>query len=99
MQLLLDICRELQKRVSKVEVAQEEPPKEDAQACAVTPRPKSKDLTEMQHCQALRRTLLGQSRINLLGKVLGKVRRKVSLKNDTSSASLSFKELRTSGGC
>ena len=30
------------KRVNKVEVAQEEPSKEDAQACAVTPRAKSK---------------------------------------------------------
>ena len=37
------------KKVNKVEVAQEEPPKEDTQACAVTPRPKSKDLTGAHH--------------------------------------------------
>ena len=31
-----------QKKVNKVEGVQEEPPKEDPQACAITPRPKSK---------------------------------------------------------
>ena len=73
-----------QKKVNEVEVAQEEPPKEDAQA-------RAKDLTGMHHCQALQRTFLGQQRTSLLGKVLEKVR-KVSPKNDTSSASLSSEE-------
>ena len=79
------------KKVNKIEVTQEDPPKEDTQACAVTPRPKSKGPNRSTPLQSPAKDTTKTAETSLLEKVQGNAR-KISLRSDTSSVSHSFVE-------
>ena len=71
---------------------QEELPKEICRPVQQPQGLKAKDLTEAHRLQALSRTLLRAQILDVQGRVPGRVR-KVSLKREASSASLSFEEI------
>ena len=83
------------KKVNKVEVAIEEEPKEETQACAVTPRPKSKGPNRGTPPLSPVKTDPKPTEPKKTGKGSGKGKRanlSKSQKNDDSSVSLSIEE-------